>query len=358
MRGAMRRLEPCLVAAVATMSLASCGRGTGAVASEVGTSCPATAGHGTGLTLSALLAGGNGMAGPRDWLRVRQQRQLTREGLPGDDSRQRVRLVSPESVAGAAPAEEESAVLFRSTADEAVSELGSGSAVVVVRPAAAESVARAVASLRPDGSVAFLGECASRHLTEPYERFVAHRHQVGDSRGAVELFYALAKDPALVADLRTVESPPRPTPVAWDAREPALRVIDPDGNAPPPPAVMAGLRPHLVHFVYPKAWRSFEGSIVTFVPGVGWNAALPLSLDSADPSVLAYASLTTPLEIWVVPAPAGIGQPLARLAVVDAAALAALDEVRFHAQVDATSLDDLVRQAKAGKVVFALGPSA
>ncbi|HEV2890488.1 MAG TPA: hypothetical protein VGX28_08935 [Frankiaceae bacterium] len=352
----MRRLEPQLVAIVVMVVAAACGRGADSAAAEVGTACPATSGHGRAIALSMLLQSGDGSAGTPSWLRVRKQSQLTREGSPEGSSRQKVRLTAAESVAGAPAAQEESVVLFAGAADEAASELGRGSSVVIVRPVSAASVARVVASVRSDGSVAFLGECAFRHLTTPYDKFVAKRHADGDSRTAAELFYGLAKERALVDDLRASEGVPRATPVPWEARRAQERVIDPDGANPPPAATMADLRSHLVHFAYPEAWRSFDGSIVTYVPDVGWNAALPLSLDSDDPAVQAYASLTKPLEVWVVPAPADISQPLARLAVIDPASLAGADEVYLYAQVEATSRDDLVRQAKAGAVAFKPGP--
>ena len=348
----MRRLDSTVVTVVTLIGLAACGRDADIAADDVGTVCAASAGGRT-VALSALLGGGDGASG-QAWLRVRRQNQLTREGAADGESRQKVRLTSPEVVTGSQARTEEYAVVFRRAADEAASELARGSAVVVVRPPSSASTARVVASLRSDGSVAFLGECAARHLTAPYERFVAKRHDSGDARSGADLFQALAIDAALMRELRDVESPPVPTPVPWEARAPKDRVIDPDGSNPPPAAVMKTLKPHVMHFAYPAAWRSFEGSIVTFVPDVGWNAALPLSIDSDEPSVLAYASATKPLEIWVVPAPAGVDRPLARLAVIDAADLAAVDDVYVEARIDATSLDDLVRQAKGGATVFVM----
>jgi len=336
------------VAVGVAVALAGCGNGDAIRANEVGTACPA-ASHGEGETpLADFLFAGPSLVTAPAWTRVTDEEQLERGTVTPDDAIpvQDVRLVGAEHLAGP-PAPEKVRLTVRAL-DEAAGELGRGSAVVLVSPTVA--LTTVVASVRRDGSVAFLGECAAARFAPAYDAFVKARNEAGDPRSAADLLYALPRDPALGAAFGKRPEEPRKT---WADRTPEQRVIDPDGAAPPPATVMADLRTHLVHFRFPAEWKAFDASIATFVPGVGWNAALPLRLESADPAVPAYVSLTKPLEVWLLPSPGDISRPYARLAVVDAALLATKDDVYLEARVEAGSRDELVARAKAGEPVFA-----
>ncbi|HEX8001248.1 MAG TPA: hypothetical protein VF519_00975 [Mycobacteriales bacterium] len=338
----------------------ACGRPAPIAAGEVGTFCPAPMGtHGDGrVTLSRLLFGNpNGTGDALSWIEVARRDQLKLSSSAADDPGVReVRLVSPRHIGGS-PGPSAAVTLRARAVEEALSELDRGSSIVVVysastlRPQAPLTLL--VSSVRADGSVVFLGECARDSLTTTYDAFVSARQGRGDSRSAATLFYALADDAALRAELRALDTA-APASARWDDRAPERRLIDPDGATPPPAAVMAGLRSHLVHFAYPAAWKAFDASVATFVPGVGWNPAVPFATESADPAVPAYASLTAGFEVWAIGAPGDISRPLVKLGTVDAATIAARDDIHLTARGSATSLDALVEQARRGTAGFAL----
>lgn len=337
---ACRRTVPLLVAV-----LVACGDGSAISARDVGTVCHA-------------VDHGEDTFGPADyfapeyyeptWLRLRDRDQIA-HGEPLDDptlATELVRLTSPERLHGPGVARVEVSVL---AVDEALSELGRGSEIVLVAPP--ETPTRIVASVRDDGTVAFLGECAARGVGTPFAAFVDARHGGGDRRSAAELLYALGSDPSLRSALREHAKGPSPEPAGWESVPAERRVIDPDGAAPPA-EVMATLAPHLLHFSYPQRWKGFEASLATFVPGVGWNPAVPLRIESDDPAVLAYVSLTAPLEVWAIAPPGDITRPLARLATFPPTTFAGREDVTFRAVTTAATLDELVERAKRGETVF------
>jgi len=345
----MRRHRTAVLVPVLLAALVACGERARIAAGDVGAVCPPPSGE-THFTLSDYLVPEHSTP---TWQRVRRRGQLTRgETVAGDTAIQRVSLDAPEHVAG--PAAVSASRMLVRAAEEAESELDRGSAVVLVSHQ--DQLTRAIASVRDDGSVVFLGECAREEFTTPFVAFVEARHKAGDGRSAADLLYALPKEPALAADLRRVTDPADAPAPTWADVAPERRVIDPDGELPPPATVMADLRAHLVHFAFPAEWRGFEGSLVTFVPGVGWNVAVPFGVRGDDPAVPAYVSLTKPLELWVVPSPGDIRKPLARLAVFAPQSLSAREDVYLRARVKAASLDDLVRQANAGTEAFELRP--
>lgn len=350
----MRRLLPLLLGMALMAPLAACGERAGSTvaAADVGGVCPTTS-HGEGHTRLSEYVSRDAQAPTASWLRVRGAGQVQRGARTGDApvAFEAVRFDAAERLAGQA----RSAAVTASVraVDEALSELGRDSGVVVVAPA--DSPARVLAAVRSDGSVAFLGECAAERFTASFASFAAQRRGAGDTRSPSELFLAFPTDAALVADFVRFERPAG-GPLTWADRKPEQRVIDPDGSAPPPPVVMAELKGHLLHFAYPAHWRTFDASVATFVPGIGWNPALPLRLASDDPAVTGYVSATRPLEVWLLPSPGDISRPLARVAVVAPGALPGPDAY-FVSRVDAATLDELVAKARAGTAAFGLKAS-
>jgi hypothetical protein len=77
---------------------------------------------------------------------------------------------------------------------------------------------------------------------------------------------------------------------------------------------------------------------------------VPFGLDSREPSIVSYVPVDGPAEVWALDAKGRIGSPLARLAVLRTADLDG--DVKLTGVIEASSYDDLVRQARAGATVF------
>lgn len=333
---------------VALSLLASCARSDPITASDVGTVCHSSGGDQFGL--SDLLT--PRPVGETYWMQVAEASQLDRGRTHDDDgppTRQDVRLDGASAMGRSKS--RSSVTMTKLAADEAASELGRGSRVVVVADDGGRTLA--AASLRRDGTVVFLGECGARRYTPVFERFVGARRGGGDTRSPADILAAFAAEPALSAELARIEYPTA-TPPAWDGVAADRRIIDPEGPAPPPASVMAGLRPVWVRYAVPPRWKGFDGSLAIFVPGVGWNAAVPFGLEATNPGAVSYVSRTAATEVWVLGRDADVRAPLGRLATFPAGRLAAHEGVLLTSRVDADTLDDLLRQAREGAVVFTL----
>ncbi|HEX8001391.1 MAG TPA: hypothetical protein VF519_01710 [Mycobacteriales bacterium] len=335
------------IALVTVAALSGCAERPATIAREdVGTVCHAQDHSENEFVLADFVA-------PRlytpEWIRVRSRGQVAhgtaRPDAPGIET---VRLTSPEHLSG--PVRSAPVSIDTRAVDEALGELDRGGVVVLVVPPES-SFTHVVASLRSDGTVAFLGECVGTYGAS-LARLVAARHAADDGRSAADLFYALSSDAALRDQLRELDKPVLPTRPAWADIPAERRFIDPDGEVKPPAAVMATLAPHLVHLSFPAEWKAFDANLATFVPGVGWNAAVRLRIESRDPAVLSYVSLTAPLEVWVIPSRGGIQRPYARLATIPAAAFAGHEDVYLRAVGTAATLDELIDRGKRGETVF------
>jgi hypothetical protein len=340
-----------LLVALVLVFVPACAQGGEITADAVGVQCPAGGGEGY-RQLSDFLAADR-VVGNLRWLKIERRLQLVQvdtQSSGGPRPRHTVQLRDAARLNGKAPPPK--LVMDDRVFEEARSELDRGAALVVPEDEALP--AEIVAALRKDGSVVFLGVCAWERYTTPFNAFVDKRHAAGDPRVAAELFQAMASDNALLADFVALDDPDPVPPNYWDDVPAETRILDPEGGTPPPAAVMVDLRAHMLHFQYPGSWRDFDGAIATFIPGVGWNPVLPLSISGDDPAIHAYASLTKPLEVWAMPSSGKVQERLVRLAVVDPQGLATRGDVYLKARITAESFEDLVSKARAGEGVFEL----
>lgn len=344
-----------LLVALSLVFVSGCGQNGGIAADDVGTECP-TGGSGEGYQQLSDFLAADRVVGEVRWLKIERRAQLVRidtSASRGPRPRHTVELREASRLNGKTPPAK--LVMDDRVFEEARSELERGAALVVPEDEALP--AEVVAALRKDGSVVFLGVCAEDRYTTSFNAFVDKRRAAGDTRAAAELFQAMATDNALLGEFVALDDPDPLPPKGWDDVPAETRILDPVGGAPPPATVMADLRAHMLHFQYPASWREFDGAIATFVPSVGWNPALPLSIQGDDPAVHGYASLTKPLEVWALPSNGRVQEKLVRLAVIDAQSLATRDDIYLKARIAATSFDDLVAKARAGEVVFELSTS-
>ncbi|HEU0130369.1 MAG TPA: hypothetical protein VFQ85_05185 [Mycobacteriales bacterium] len=155
----------------------------------------------------------------------------------------------------------------------------------------------ALVSLRPDGSVHFLGGCAERLVRPSVERFRAIRAKGGDGRSEADLFLSLVTEPrgeAAVA-LHRLTHPTRAPEPAWRDRPADDRVLDSGA----PADVLAGLEQRTIAFHLPKGWRGVEAQLCPRVAGLAWEVCTVPQAARGTVPLAVYVRRGAPVEVWL-----------------------------------------------------------
>jgi hypothetical protein len=146
-------------------------------------------------------------------------------------------------------------------------------------------------SLRLDGSVVFVGECAARYTTELVDA-VAAANEEGANREVVEFWHALLDNPSgpewtIMAGLLDPDS--------WFAQSADIRSLN---YVDAPAGVLAENREVLVVLDVPQAWKTSDDAVVCPRISIGWSVCSPFSRTLVDlPPVVAAGQ---PLELWLM----------------------------------------------------------
>ncbi len=254
---------------------------------------------------------------------------------------------------GASPAGE--FVVRREAFDLARAEVGRGASLILA-VGRDDPYAKLIASVRDDGTVAFVGRCLytywlwlddvvkAARLTDPSASSeVVLRGLIADPRGPFYQAYEQFREGEAVAS-------------QWENRPADLRSLNP---AETPSEVLEGLETVSIAFYTPTSWSGFDGQLCTRT-SLGWNGCVGFGFSGYG--VVIYVLPGEDLELWLLNSDAELGAPLGKLGVIPYAMLGAgIRDQDQTVPVTITSVDpvesqtELIRSSEAGRVYLRVG---
>jgi hypothetical protein len=175
-----------------------------------------------------------------------------------------------------------------------------------------------VATLRPDGSVVFLGRCAYERATKPLAAFAAARAAGGDARPAREVWLALVERPD-GPDARAFVRAVHPEPPSWGELPPERRTVGEGADPPPPRDVLATLVRVELTLAVPREWRAFPYLVCPRL-SIAWSSPC-VRLDLAGTAELRVAARMREgedLALWLTGAEGSYESAIGRIGRVPA----------------------------------------
>lgn len=226
-----------------------------------------------------------------------------------------------------------------------------------------EPFAALVISLRPDGTLAALGDCAYVLYTEPLERWLAtlvDRDPTGGTKvDALRAYVAAPDDDAYAALVQAVHGPVTAGPQAWDDLPPEERQIDVEFT---PRDVYQ--RPEVLEVAVrlPESWWTTDHTLCLRI-SIGWGSCTILhrgmvGVGRDGVALRGYTLPGEPMEVWLLGADADVREPFARLQTIDPAVLAegrAGGGPVLTPEPGLGDLEALVAAAGRGEAVFQVG---
>jgi hypothetical protein len=231
-----------------------------------------------------------------------------------------------------------------------------GGASLILAVGRDDPYVKLIASIRDDGTIAFVGRClytywlwlddvvtATRPIDPSATSEVVLRELIADPRGALYQAYEQVRRNEAAAS-------------TWENRAADQRSLNP---AETPPEVLDALETVSIAFFAPTSWSGFDGQLCTKT-SLGWNGCVGFAFSGYG--VVTYVVPGEDLELWLLNSDAEPRSPLGLLGLIPYASLVAgIRDQDQTVPVTIASADsvgsqaELIRSSEAGRVHLRIG---